>query len=101
MELKKNAHLRYALYEPECIRFANTFVSLFVGSQTLMKNMYIELCSPLFISPNGHIFLETFGDRRLYHTAYDFLIAVAEVCGMNERHLVIEYTTQGVQNGEM
>lgn len=35
---------------------------------------------PLFISPNGHIFLETFGDRRLYHTAYDFLIAVAEVC---------------------
>ncbi|KNC83047.1 hypothetical protein SARC_04694, partial [Sphaeroforma arctica JP610] len=33
---------------------------------------------PIWLSPDSHIFLETYGDKRMYLTAYDFLISIAE-----------------------
>ena len=47
--------------------------------QTLTPHTRHRPCRPLWVTPDGHIFLETFSP--IYKQAYDFLIAIAEpVC---------------------
>lgn len=53
-----------------------------------MKLKYDHASRPLWVAPDGHIFLESFGP--VYKHAHDFLIAIAEVSSHFIKHCLIK-----------